>query len=180
MVHLFPPSLADHVAADDPVRAIDAHAGLPKPCINTEVVWLCQQAQPGCRTMAGFRHNSGKSLKGVSRAFVRACRDLSLVGEERVAVDGTFLKAGNNRGSVHAKAGLERSLARPGRLIEAHCLAIDRADAVEADGDDPSAPSPVPKMEELPARRAGRKALQLQLEAEGVIFALWTDIHQRF
>jgi len=28
-VHLFPPSLDDHVAADDPVRAIDAHAGMP-------------------------------------------------------------------------------------------------------------------------------------------------------
>ena len=212
-VHLFPSSLDEYVASDNPVRAIDAYvdmldlwelgfehanersgSGHPPydPAIllklymygyqnrirssrrlesatriNVEVMWLCQQARPSYKTIADFRKNNDRALKRANREFVRVCRDLSLVGGERVAVDGTFLKASANRSSVHTEAGLERSLARLDKLIEDHYRAMDEADAAESAADDPSDPDLVRKMEELLARRAGKKALQEQLEAGG-------------
>ncbi|MYJ86989.1 MAG: hypothetical protein F4044_04655 [Rhodobacteraceae bacterium] len=103
----------------------------------------------------------------MNRDFVRVCRDLSLVGGRRVAVDGTFLKASANRDSVHTKASLERGLARLDKLIDSHYRAMDEADEAEPDGHDPVDPDLVRRMEELLARRARKKALQEQLEASG-------------
>ena len=65
-------------------------------------------------------------------------------------IAGTFLKAGANRDSVHTKVSLERSLSRPGSLIDAHCRAMDEADASEPEGNDPSDPGP-PCSKESPA-----------------------------
>ena len=136
-------------------------------CRNVEVMWLCQNARPSYKTIADFRKDNLKALKRVNRDFVMVCRDLSLLGGSRVAVDGTFLKASANRGSVHTKAGLERGLARLDKLIESHYRAMEEADALDSEGNDPSDPDLVRKMEELLARRAKRQALQEQLEASG-------------
>lgn len=212
-VQLLPPCLDDYVAADNPVRAIDAyvdsldleamgfrhagtHSGSGQPpfdpalllklymygyqnrihssrrleaatCRNVEVMWLCQQACPSYKTIADFRKDNLKALKRVNRDFVVTCRELSLVGGSRVAVDGTFLKASANRGSVHTKAGLERGLARLDRLIESHYRTMEEADASDSADDDPRDPDLVRKMEDLLARRARKQALQEQLEASG-------------
>jgi len=212
-VQLLPPCLDDYVAADNPVRAIDAyvdsldlgamgfrhaemHSGSGQPPFdpalllklymygyqnrihssrrleaatrcNVEVMWLCQNARPSYKTIADFRKDNLKALKQVNRDFVGDCRELSLLGGTRVAVDGTFLKASANRDSVHTKASLERSLARLDKLIESHYRAMDQADASDSADDDPPDPDLVRKMEELLARRAKRQALQEQLEASG-------------
>lgn len=212
-VQLLPPCLDDYVAADNPVRAIDAyvdsldlqamgfrhaetHSGSGQPPFdpalllklymygyqnrihssrrleaatrcNVEVMWLCQNARPSYKTIADFRKDNPKALKQVNLDFVRDCRELSLLGGTRVAVDGTFLKASANRDSVHTKASLERSLARLDKLIESHYRAMDEADASDSADDDLSDPDLVGKMEELLARRAKRQALQEQLEAGG-------------
>ena len=134
---------------------------------NIEVIWLCRNARPSYKTIADFRKDNPKALKKVNRDFVQVCRDLSLVGGDRVAVDGTFLKASANRGSVHTKAGLARGLARLDKLIETYYQAMDEADATDPEGNDLSDPDLVRKMEDLLARRARKKALQEQLEASG-------------
>ena len=134
---------------------------------NIEVMWLCQNARPCYKTIADFRKNNVKALKRVNRDFVRVCRDLSLVGGDRVAVDGTFLKASANRDSVHTKASLARGLARLDKLIETYYRAMDEADATDPAGNDPVDPDLVRKMEGLLARRARKKALREQLEAGG-------------
>ena len=128
---------------------------------------MCQNVQPGYKTIADFRKNNLKALQQVNREFVRDCRDLSLLGGSRVAVDGTFLKASANRGSVHTKASLERGLARLDKLIESHYRAMDEEDASDPEGNDLSDPDLVAKMEALIERRARKKALQEQLEASG-------------
>lgn len=212
-VHLLPPTLDDYVAADTPVRALDAsvdmldlrelgfcHAearsGSGQPPfdpalllklyihgdqnrrrrsrqleastrVNVEVMWLCQNARPSYKTIAAFRKTNVPALKRVNRDFVRDCRELSLVGGRRVAVDGTFLKASANRGRVHTKDSLSRGRARLDKLIESPYRSMDEADATEPEGTDPVDPDLVRKMAELLARRAAKKALQDRMDKSG-------------
>ena len=128
--------------------------------LNVEVMWLCQNARPSYKTIADFRKNNAKTLKKANLAFVKDCRELSLLGGRLVAVDGTFMKASANGDSVHTKASLDRGLARLDKLIETYYQAMDKADATDQAGNDLSDPGPVRKMEGLLARRARKKALQ--------------------
>ncbi len=79
---------------------------------NTEVMWLCQGAQPSYKTIADFRKTHPLGLLALNRDFVQACRELAQIGGRRVAIDGTLLKAYANPSCVHTKSKLTRDLAR--------------------------------------------------------------------
>ena len=79
---------------------------------NTEVMWLCQGAQPSYKTIADFRKTHPEGVQAVNRDFVQVCRELALIVGRRVAADGTLLKACANRNSVHTKSKLTRDLVR--------------------------------------------------------------------
>jgi transposase len=64
---------------------------------NVEVMWLTRRLMPDHKTIAAFRKNNGKALRGVCRDFVVLCRGLSLFTESLVAIDGSKFKAVNNR-----------------------------------------------------------------------------------
>ena len=83
---------------------------------NLEVIWLCQSASPSYKTIADFRKSNAAALQAANREFVLLCRELSLLGGSRVAVDGTFLKADANPDSIHTKRSLERDL-KPGESL---------------------------------------------------------------
>jgi len=100
---------------------------------NMEVMWLCQNARPSYRTIAGFRRNNGKALKAASRAFVAHCRELSLIGGSTVAIDGTYMKALAGVASFHTKRTLARDLERVEALIAAYYRQLAEADG-ESDG----------------------------------------------
>ena len=55
---------------------------------NLEVIWLCQRASPSYKTIADFRKNNAAALQAANREFVLLCRELSLLGGSRVAIDG--------------------------------------------------------------------------------------------
>ena len=87
---------------------------------NLEVIWLCQGASPSYKTIADFRKNNAAALQAVNREFVLLCRELSLLGGSRVAIDGTFLKADANLDSFHTRASLARYLKRLDEKIAAY------------------------------------------------------------
>ena len=60
---------------------------------NLEVIWLVEDLRPSYKTIADFRKENAKSLRQVNRDFVLLCKELSLLGCEEVAVDGSFFKA---------------------------------------------------------------------------------------
>ncbi len=128
---------------------------------NLEVIWLCQSASPSYKTIADFRKNNAAALQAVNREFVLLCRELSLLGGSRVAVDGTFMKADANPASFHTKASLERGLKHLDEKIAAYHRQLDEADARSegcADGaDDPDLAA---KIEALVEKQRNRKALQ--------------------
>ena len=136
---------------------------------NLEVIWLCQSASPSYKTIADFRKNNTAALQATNREFVLLCRELSLLGGSRVAIDGTFLKADANPDSFHTKASLERDLKRLDEKIAAYHRQLDEADArsEECAADGAEDPELAAKIEALLERQRNRKALQQCLLESG-------------
>ena len=65
--------------------------------VNVEVMWLLGKLTPDFKTIADFRRDNLKAIKGVCREFTLLCRKLELFGGELVAIDGSKFKAVNNR-----------------------------------------------------------------------------------
>src|SRR5919199_1083128 len=77
-------------------------------CRNIEVIWLLRHLKPDFKTIADFRRDNRAAFKPVFREFVLLCRQLDLFGRELLAVDGTRLKAVNNKDRNFTRASLER------------------------------------------------------------------------
>ena len=65
---------------------------------------------------------------------MRLCRELALYGRELIAVDGTRIKAVNNRDRNFTRATLERDLQRIDDRLERYLEQMNEADANEASG----------------------------------------------
>jgi transposase len=150
---LLPESIDDYVAADNPVRFIDAFvdgldlavAGfsrvepkatgrpgyapadllklyiygylnrvrssrrLEAECYrNIEIIWLLRSLKPDFKTIADFRSDNRAAFKKVFREFVILCRRLDLFGRELLAVDGTRIKAVNNKDRNFTTGSLQK------------------------------------------------------------------------
>ena len=64
---------------------------------NIEVIWLLRSLKPDFKTIADFRRDNRAAFRSVFREFVLLCRRLDLYGRELLAVDGTRIKAVNNK-----------------------------------------------------------------------------------
>ena len=64
---------------------------------NIEVIWLLRTLKPDFKTIADFRADNRAAFKAVFRAFTLLCKRLDLFGRELLAVDGTRIKAVNNK-----------------------------------------------------------------------------------
>ena len=101
---------------------------------NLEVIWLLRQLRPDFKTIADFRRDNRSAFRQVFRAFVRLCRELDLYGRELIAVDGTRIKAVNNRDRNFTRATLKRDLQRIDDRLERYLEQMNEADANEASG----------------------------------------------
>jgi len=57
---------------------------------NLEVIWLIKGLRPSYKTIADFRKNNLKALKGVNKDFLQVCKELGLFGGELVGIDGSL------------------------------------------------------------------------------------------
>jgi len=101
---------------------------------NLEVIWLLRRLTPDFKTIADFRRVNRAAFRRVFREFVALCRGLDLFGRELVAVDGTRIKAVNNRERNFTKAKLEKALAASDERLARYLALLDEADAEDADG----------------------------------------------
>src|SRR5690242_14811533 len=173
---LLPESLDDYVAAENPVRFIEAFvdsldlaaagfarvqpkatgrpgyapADLLKLYIygylnrtrssrrleaethrNIEVIWLLRHLRPDYKTIADFRRINHKAFRPVFRQFVLLCRELNLFGKELLAVDGTRIKAVNNKDRNFTRASLTEFIRLADAKLEDYLKRLDHADAAE-------------------------------------------------
>jgi transposase len=73
---------------------------------NIEVIWLLRHLTPDFKTIADFRRDNRTAFRAVFREFVLLCRQLDLFGRELLAVDGTRIKAVNNKDRNFTRASL--------------------------------------------------------------------------
>ena len=79
---------------------------------NIEVIWLLRTLKPDFKTIADFRRDNRGAFKSVFRQFVLLCRRLDLFGRELLAVDGTRIKAVNNKDRNFTRNSLTKSARR--------------------------------------------------------------------
>jgi hypothetical protein len=66
---------------------------------NVELMWLTARLMPDFKTIANFRKDNGKPIRSVCRQFVTLCRQLGLLSEAPVAIDGAKFQGGEQSGS---------------------------------------------------------------------------------
>ena len=98
---------------------------------NVELMWLTGRLMPDFKTIANFRKDNGKAIRGVCRQFVVLCQQLGLFAEALVAIDGSKFKAVNNRDRNFTSAKLQRRMEEIESSISRYLTALDTADRQE-------------------------------------------------
>jgi transposase len=75
---------------------------------NVEVMWLLGRLAPDFKTIADFRRDNSKAIRGVCSQFVMLCRQVGLLDGNVVAIDGSKFKAVNNRDKNFTPAKVAR------------------------------------------------------------------------
>jgi len=95
---------------------------------NIELVWLTGQLAPDFKTIADFRKDNGKAIGEVCRSFVALCRELDLLSEASVAIDGSKFKAVNARDKNFTEAKMKRRVERIDESVGRYMAQLETAD----------------------------------------------------
>ena len=98
---------------------------------NIEVIWLLRSLKPDFKTIADFRSDNRAAFKKVFRDFVILCRRLDLFGRELLAVDGTRIKAVNNKDRNFTTGSLQKFIEAVDKKLEDYLKRLDAGDAEE-------------------------------------------------
>ena len=221
---LLPEAIDDYVAADNPVRFIDAFvdgldlkaAGferveakatgrpgyapgdllklyiygylnrvrssrrLEAECHrNIEVIWLLRSLKPDFKTIADFRSDNRAAFKKIFREFVILCRRLDLFGRELLAVDGTRIKAVNNKDRNFTTGSLQKFIAAADKKLEDYLKRLDAGDAEERATGGSRVKNLAEKIEALKKKRGEYAAHLSALEKSGESQVSLTDPDSR-
>ena len=95
---------------------------------NLELMWLTGRLAPDFKTIADFRRDNGKGIRGACRRFVELCRDLKLFSQAAVAIDGSKFKAVNSRDNNVTPAKIAARKKQIDESIERYMGELDAAD----------------------------------------------------
>ena len=98
---------------------------------NIEVIWLLRHLKPDFKTIADFRRDNRKAFRPIFRQFVLLCRQLDLFGRELLAVDGTRIKAVNNKDRNFTRASLTKFIEVADAKLDDYLQRLDRSDVTE-------------------------------------------------
>src|SRR5580693_6384177 len=98
---------------------------------NVEVMWLLGRLIPDHKTISDFRKDNGTAIRKVCGQFVALCRELGLLTQASVAIDGSKFKAVNNRDKNFTRAKMERRLAQIDESVARYLSQLDTADLQE-------------------------------------------------
>src|SRR3954454_4110183 len=98
---------------------------------NIEVIWLLRHLKPDFKTIADFRRDNRQAFRPVFRQFALLCKQLDLFGRELLAVDGTRIKAVNNKDRNFTRASLTEFIRLADAKLDDYLKRLDHADAAE-------------------------------------------------
>src|SRR5690606_16034307 len=122
------------------------------------------------RTIAAFRRVNRAAFRKVFREFVILCHQLDLFGRELLAVDGTRIKAVNNKDRNFTGAALSKFIREADEKLADYMKRLDEGDAEEERVDGNSGGSGGKLAEKIAAikdKRARHKAMLEELDRTG-------------
>src|SRR5438477_1531804 len=99
---------------------------------NIEVIWLLRHLKPDFKTIADFRRDNRNAFHPIFRQFVLLCRQLDLFGRELLAVDGTRIKAVNNKDRNFTRASLTKFIKLADAKLDDYLQRLDQSDVTES------------------------------------------------
>ena len=134
---------------------------------NIEMMWLTGRLMPDFKTIANFRKENAKALRGICREFVLLCRNLDLFSDALVAIDSSKFKAVKNRDRNLTVAKMKRRLEQIDKSIDRYLAMMDTADRQEPEIAEARKARLGEKIETLKEQIKRLKALEAQmLESE--------------
>jgi transposase/IS5 family transposase len=146
---------------------------------NIEVIWLLRTLKPDFRTIADFRADNRSAFKSVFRQFTLLCKRLDLFGRELLAVDGTRIKAVNNKDRNFTRNSLEKFIEATDERLNDYLKRLDEGDAGEVGTGGARMKNLAEKIEALRKKRGRYGALLAQLERTGESQISLTDPDSR-
>src|ERR1700737_358963 len=134
---------------------------------NVQVMWLINRLRPSFKTIADFRKDHAGAIVGVCRAFIRFCRERSVLGAGLWGIGGTKIGAVASRKQVITPKRIEKMNAAIDRKIADYLASMDEADREEPRA--AGAPADVAAaIEALKAQKARLQGQARELAAGGL------------
>ena len=134
---------------------------------NIEVIWLLRTLKPDFKTIADFRADNRDAFKAVFRAFALLCKRLDLFGRELLAVDGTRIKAVNNKDRNFTHNSLAKFIKAADERLADYLNRLDEGDVVETATGGARVKNLADKIEALNKKRGEYDAMLKTLERTG-------------
>ena len=135
---------------------------------NIEVIWLLRTLKPDFKTIADFRRDNRAAFRAVFRQFVLLCRRLDLYGRELLAVDGTRIKAVNNKDRNFTRSSLREFIRRADERLEDYLKRLDEGDVEDgATGGGARTKNLAEKIAALSEKRGRYQAMLAKLDRTG-------------
>ena len=134
---------------------------------NIEVIWLLRTLKPDFKTIADFRADNRAAFKSVFRQFTLLCKRLDLFGRELLAVDGTRIKAVNNKDRNFTRNSLETFIKQADERLADYLQRLDAGDAAEQATGGARVKNLAEKIAALSKKRGRYDAMLKQLERTG-------------
>ena len=146
---------------------------------NIEVIWLLRHLKPDFKTIADFRRDNRNAFRQVFREFVLLCRQLDLFGRELLAVDGTRIKAVNNKDRNFTRASLTQFIKAADAKLDDYLQRLDKRDANESGTGGSRVENLAEKIAAIRERRERYKHMLSELDRTGESQISLTDPDSR-
>jgi transposase len=147
---------------------------------NIEVIWLLRHLKPDFKTIADFRSANRAAFKPVFREFVLLCRQLDLFGRELLAIDGTRIKAVNNKDRNFTRSALQDFIRKADERLAEYLQRLDTSDTEEGGtGGGVRVENLAEKISAISGKRDRLQSMLTDLEANGENQVSLTDPDSR-
>lgn len=130
---------------------------------NVEAMWLMNGLKPDHKTIAEFRRQNIRPIQKLFHEFMRLCKSWDLIGGDLIAVDGTKIKASNNKKMNYSRKKLDARLLHIDEQIQEYLTKIDENDRQEEENTDHASDM----LQKLLERKELYESYKAQLDARG-------------
>jgi transposase len=99
--------------------------------VNIEVMWLLDELKPDFKTIADFRKDNIEPFVRLLSEYNSFADYCGLFGKELVAIDGTKIKASNNKKNNYSRKKLLRNIEYSKRRIAEYMEDLDKSDDMD-------------------------------------------------